>query len=59
MIDKYRFLFSKKDNSKVPDYKKMVDEELEKIQNKCFILNGVLDAKTSRDRWEKDSMLEV
>jgi hypothetical protein len=41
----------------IPDYKKMVDEELEKIQNKCLILSGILDGKT--DRFEPDPTLEV
>ncbi|KAJ3219871.1 hypothetical protein HK099_004551 [Clydaea vesicula] len=48
----------KKDQTKVPDYKKMVEDELDKIQNKCFILNGILESKTPKDRWESDSKLE-
>lgn len=34
-----------------------MDEELEKIQNKCLILSGILDGKTNR--FEPDPTLEV
>lgn len=43
----------------VPDYKKMVDDELEKIQNKCLILSGILDGKKPHDRHERDPTLDV
>ena len=45
------------DQKNVPDYKKMVDDELEKIQNKCLILSGIVEGKT--DRFEPDPMLDV
>lgn len=44
---------------KKPDYKKMVSDELAKIEQKCFLLNDMLLAKKPHDRWDHDSALEV
>lgn len=45
------------DHEKLPDYKKMFEDELDKIRSNSLVLSGILDAKKPGDRFDRDPHL--
>ncbi|KAJ3285252.1 hypothetical protein HK104_009580 [Borealophlyctis nickersoniae] len=46
------------DMERRPDYKKEVDTELDRIEQRVILLNDMLNQKKPEDRWQKDSTVE-
>ena len=47
------------DLEKRPDYKKQVNEELDRIEHRAMVLNDVLNSKPPQDRKQPDANLDV
>ncbi|TPX71443.1 hypothetical protein SpCBS45565_g00998 [Spizellomyces sp. 'palustris'] len=46
------------DTERVPNYKKQVEEELNRIEQRAILLNDILIQKSPEDRWRPDSTVE-
>ena len=44
---------------KKPDYRKQVNEELDRIEHRAMVLNDVLNSKSPQDRRNNDVNLDV
>jgi ADP-ribosylation factor-binding protein GGA len=48
-----------KDLAKKPNYKKKVEEELNKIESKAILMNEMLLQKSPEERFKTDATLDV
>lgn len=46
------------DTERRPDYKKEVESEIDRIEQRVILLNDMLNQKKPEDRWQRDSTVE-